>query len=403
MEKEFEYKEEYAWLTNICLNVTDACNLACRYCFVEQHPHYMTLDVAKQTVHFILDNLEKKNKKYGKNEKASITFFGGEPTLMWDEIIVPLTNYIKENNFPITLGITTNGTLLNQERIKFLKNNKIQPLLSIDGNKFTQEYNRPCLNSNISSFDAVSNNFKDLLENFPNITFRMTIYAPTVEYMFENYLFAISQGFKNVYMIPDARNKWNDEQKEIMCRELDKIFKYNELSFENNCFPPSFSTLDKMYKTIFDFVLDSHIGDKPFNRSCNRCGLGTGMGSIGYNGDIFGCQEQTSINGKANYFYIGNINSGIDINKHSIILKDYMTPGQEQCEIIERCDKCCLRKVCYEFNCPSRSYELFQNFLISPEIQCLWNEKIFSNLILLSEKMLQKNNEQFKLYLSGVN
>ena len=63
MEKEFEYKEEYGWLTNICLNVTDACNLACRYCFVEQHPHYMTLDVAKQAVHFILDNLEKKNKK----------------------------------------------------------------------------------------------------------------------------------------------------------------------------------------------------------------------------------------------------------------------------------------------------------------------------------------------------
>lgn len=35
MEKEFEYKEEYGWLANICLNVTDACNLACRYCFVE--------------------------------------------------------------------------------------------------------------------------------------------------------------------------------------------------------------------------------------------------------------------------------------------------------------------------------------------------------------------------------
>ena len=135
MEKKFEYKEEYGWLTNICLNVTDACNLACRYCFVEQHPHYMTLDVAKQAVHFILNNLEKKNKKFNKNERASITYFGGEPMLMWDEIIVPLTNYIRENNYPINLSITTNGTLLNEEKIIYLKNKEIFPLLSIDGNK----------------------------------------------------------------------------------------------------------------------------------------------------------------------------------------------------------------------------------------------------------------------------
>lgn len=144
MDKEFEYKEEYGWLTNICLNVTDACNLACRYCFVEQHPHYMTLDIAKQAVHFILDNLEKKNKKFNKNDRASITFFGGEPTLMWDEIIVPLTNYIKENEFPINLGMTTNGTLLNKEKISFLKEHNFSILLSADGNEYTQNFNRPC-------------------------------------------------------------------------------------------------------------------------------------------------------------------------------------------------------------------------------------------------------------------
>ena len=134
---EFEYKDEYAWLTNICLNVTDACNLACRYCFVEQNPHYMTYEIAEKTVHFILNNLKKKNEKFKTNERCSITYFGGEPTLMWNEIIVPLTTYIRKNNFPIDLTITTNGTLLNKERIQFLKDNNIFPLLSIDGNSNT--------------------------------------------------------------------------------------------------------------------------------------------------------------------------------------------------------------------------------------------------------------------------
>ena len=44
-----------------------------------------------------------------------------------------------EEKYPneIDLGITTNGTLLNKEKIDFLYNHKINPLLSIDGAKET--------------------------------------------------------------------------------------------------------------------------------------------------------------------------------------------------------------------------------------------------------------------------
>ena len=33
--KKFEYKEEYKYPRTIMLNLTDDCNLACKYCFVE--------------------------------------------------------------------------------------------------------------------------------------------------------------------------------------------------------------------------------------------------------------------------------------------------------------------------------------------------------------------------------
>jgi sulfatase maturation enzyme AslB (radical SAM superfamily) len=233
MEKEFEYKEEYGWLTNICLNVTDACNLACRYCFVEQHPHYMTLDVAKQAVYFILDNLEKKNKKFNRNDKSILTYFGGEPTIMWDEIIVPLTNWIKENDFPINLHITTNGTLLNEDRIQFLHTNNIVPLLSIDGNEKTQNFNRPCQNNNLNCFELVKTNIPLILKYFPDTTFRATIYSKTVENTFENYLFAISQGFKNIFFTPDIRNEWNEQEANQLVKEIQKIFGFYEFCFEN--------------------------------------------------------------------------------------------------------------------------------------------------------------------------
>ena len=43
-------------ITSAFLNVTNACNLACRYCFVEQHPNYMTLDVAMDAAKFLVEN-----------------------------------------------------------------------------------------------------------------------------------------------------------------------------------------------------------------------------------------------------------------------------------------------------------------------------------------------------------
>jgi hypothetical protein len=48
-----------------------------------------------------------------------------------------------------------------------------------------------------------------------------------------------------------------------------------------------------------------------------RCGLGTGSGSIGFNGNIYGCQEQDSYAGEDSIFYLGNIyKDGIERELH---------------------------------------------------------------------------------------
>ena len=46
MNNTFEYNESYSHPYEIALNLTNDCNLACRYCFVEQKPDYMTLEIA---------------------------------------------------------------------------------------------------------------------------------------------------------------------------------------------------------------------------------------------------------------------------------------------------------------------------------------------------------------------
>ena len=61
--EELEYQEQWAYPSGGCLNITDDCNLACHYCFVQQKPHYMDLQTAKDAVDFLYNNYEIKKKK----------------------------------------------------------------------------------------------------------------------------------------------------------------------------------------------------------------------------------------------------------------------------------------------------------------------------------------------------
>jgi uncharacterized protein len=227
-----EYKQEYLYFTHVYLNVTDDCNLTCPYCFTNQSPNYMTLDTAKKVIDQVYENFFIKMKilTYQKMpEKICIIhFFGGEPLLCYDSIIVPLIEYCKtEKNDIFIFKITTNGTLLDDEKINFFLLNNVEIFLSIDGNKETQNFNRPCKDQTSSSFDLINNNLEYLLERFPDITFRSTIYAPTVHNLFNNYKFAKEKGFKRYLAIPDRiTDLWTEEKKLILKNEINKIYQY---------------------------------------------------------------------------------------------------------------------------------------------------------------------------------
>lgn len=381
----FVYDLKYQYLFTICLNVTDACNLACKYCFVEQHPHFMSLDTAKAAAHFVYNNLQqaKKIKAIAPDRKGKITFFGGEPTLMFDKIIVPLIQYVEENfNSEIEFSMTTNGTLLNEERIKFLSQHKVGLLLSIDGDEITQCYNRPCQNGD-NSFKLIEKNIPNLLYYYPNLFFRATIYSETVQYTYENYKYAEKMGFKNIFFIPDNRHPWTEEQIKILENEINKIFNDRLNAILQHKEIPDFDTIRQNHKLAY-FAIRNENPYKKNELSVDRCGLGTTIGSIGYDGTIYGCQEQTSGYNHNNIFIIGNIfTGGIDINKHKKLLEAYIeNVALSNIEHPEKCQTCLMKNVCNKMqSCPSTSFDLNNNFNSQANIQCFYNELLFLNSI----------------------
>ena len=73
-------------ITKGILMLTTGCNRACEYCFENHaHPRRMTFETAKRALDYMQSNCKD-------GQKVRLTFFGGEPLLMFDSIIVPLVS-----------------------------------------------------------------------------------------------------------------------------------------------------------------------------------------------------------------------------------------------------------------------------------------------------------------------
>ena len=326
-------------IQNIFLITTHRCNLACKYCFVSQNPSEMPLQVALDSIDYLVKNndLDK--------QSGSVCFFGGEPLLRWSDLIVPTVLY-KERMYPdkkLTFSITTNCSLLDDEKIKFIVDHKIGVLTSIDGAKETQDFNRPFHNGK-GSFDIVSKNIEKMIANNHKGTFRSTVYPPTCDKLYENYLYAISLGYQNMFFINDTFCEWTEEQEKICEAQKMKVAEhYIAYWKEHNKAPIGLSAIDKYFEQIYQERERAEKGLPKLNLFTNsKCGYGQSAGgAISTNGDIYGCQEMTS---NDPLFKIGNIYTGLDDEKRRelarIFDEDAVKRGDMPCEECPACSVC---------------------------------------------------------------
>ena len=167
-------------------------------------------------------------------------------------------------------------------------------------------------------------------------------------------------------------------------------------SFQKGKYPPLFSPMLDSFKRIKKHN-EKILFNKKSSRSANRCGLGTGMGSIGYDGSIYGCQEQDSL-GHDSFFYLGNIYDGIDIEKHKQFLQEYVDVEKVTCaEKPDYCNNCPLASLCGELNCPSSSQDLYHSFAKDSYVHCFWLRTMYEQAIVILKYL--DENPTFRNYL----
>ncbi|MBE6148314.1 MAG: radical SAM protein [Firmicutes bacterium] len=300
------------------LSVTNRCNLNCSYCFHKQNEIDINFYTADMAIKYIISNATIQK------VKPNISFFGGEPLLLFDEIIKPLINKYKDS---INWTITTNGTLLTENIIDFFTDNNVSILLSMDGCKKVQDNQRPMKNGE-SCFDKLKNIIPYLLLKQPNTIFRSTISRYSLDFLEENINTAKNFGFKYITLVPNLFEEWQPED----------FYKWEQ--FIDN---ESIKIMQKIsWEEPFDYILtnlkDGIQGIYKSNQNnylknpIDACGMGFKGIGISPNGKLHPCQEE---NGVDDINIIGDIYYGIDKKLHEQYCKDIYNKWLEYIEKID--------------------------------------------------------------------
>ena len=342
----------------LCLHVAHDCNLKCRYCFAgegEYHGHrgLMSLEVAKQSVDFIIEN-----SKHRKN--IEIDFFGGEPLMNW-EVVKETVEYARKReketgkNFRFTM--TTNGVLLNDEIIDYLNENMYNVVLSLDGRKSVNDHMRPTLNGK-SSYDVILPKFNKLVEKRGHkqyylrgkFTHHNLDFAEDVKHM-------RAEGFKEISVEPVVAPNEMDyaiqtEDISTLCKEYEKLAKYMLTQTKQG---EAFN--------FFHFMIDLE-GGPCIHKRLAGCGSGTEYLAVTPEGDLYPCHQFVGLED----FKMGDVRTGV--------VNTQLRSKFEKCNVYskEECRSCWAKFFC-SGGCAANSYNFHGDIHHVYEIGCELQKK----------------------------
>lgn len=109
--------------------ITRRCNMSCTYCYSDNGAADIDEDTARRAVDLAYELVPP-------GEPLDLGFFGGEPLLRFDLMkkVVPYVR-VKEKQACVqtALSVTTNGTVVNPDVLRFLREERFAYCVSLDG------------------------------------------------------------------------------------------------------------------------------------------------------------------------------------------------------------------------------------------------------------------------------
>lgn len=308
----------------MCLHIAHDCNLRCNYCFASTGDfgggrRLMSIETGKQAIDFLLENS-------GTRKNLELDFFGGEP-LMNYQTLKEIVSYARERekeygkNFRFT--VTTNGILLDDEKIEYFNREMSNIVLSIDGRKDVNDKMRPRVDKS-GSYDKIVPQYKKLVafRGDKDYYARGTFTKYNLDFS-DDVMHLYELGFKQLSAEPVVANEKDDYA--ITEKDLPKVFEeYEKLAYK---------IIEKKKAgeeiNFFHFMIDLDQGPCAVKR-LRGCGCGNEYIAVTPEGDIYPCHQFV---GKEEW-KMGNVSEGsIDSEKKRFFARTtiYDKPKCQKC------------------------------------------------------------------------
>jgi len=283
-------EKEFVPVVNMALFLTRSCNLKCIYCYGEGGEYGTGGNMEEKTAYQAVEWLIEQS---GKMKKVHIGFFGGEPLLRFS-LMKSIVGYAKkrmsEVEKKVDFHITTNGTLLDDEKIAFIKENDISVMISFDGTKELQDSQRPFANGE-GSYDSAVPKIRKLLELLPETPGHAVIVGNTDPRIVKNAMKEI--GFTKISSIPASISLFaglRDEKKSVrdtenLIQELEEEYKTWAGLMRNRDSEALKNLRERsvLYQAL-TFLLHNR-------RRHYACGAGRGLVAVSSSGDVYLCHR----------------------------------------------------------------------------------------------------------------
>lgn len=347
---------------NITFVVTEACDLACKYCY-ESHKcnKYMTFDVAKKIVDLIFELSETNDSTFinTKTKAVILDFIGGEP-LLNIKVIEQTCDYFWKKALELNhrfadtfrISIISNGVnYFNEEVQAFLKKyrDRISFGITIDGDKEMHDSCRVHPDGSGSWEEANAAQMHYHKTYGYNLTTKVTIAPENLSHLDRIMKYFIENGYTEIYANPIYEHEWSIEEAVIYYKKLKTIADYIVSNNWQNV----------VYTKLFQ---PNSFKKLPEGEQHPYCG-GTGdMCAFGTDGKAYPCLRymELSLNGSQPEIVIGNCYRGIyQTEEEKAILRD-MAAVTRRSSNDDECYNCPIASGCG--NCSAWCYQKYGTY-----------------------------------------
>ena len=189
------------------------CNMACTYCFYSHKSELFPGEKVRRMSDDVLEETIRQTMLQS-GDHVSFGWQGGEPTLMGLPFFQKAVNWQKQYGFgpgakSVGNGLQTNGLLIDERWIRFLRKNDFLIGLSLDGPKHVHDHYRSRLGGE-GTWSKVVENARRLLEAGVAVNAVMVVSEYSARFTDEIYAFQKELGLTYMQFIPcletDAKN-----------------------------------------------------------------------------------------------------------------------------------------------------------------------------------------------------